>query len=330
MVKKKKIKKKTVFKKLAPADKWNDGEKISIVSPLEVDCKKGISIRVGKMVGKYEKYTHKLWIDEKFNFTSWLIWVIEKIKKHYFELFGKQISLGEEIEIYKTKKDELTKQLTELQIKIEIVEKKDEENKKLIELLNKTNLKYKRNFREIYSDFCNIIEESIKNNRGEEEEIKRKIKAEPWLLGLECFVEAKNQDVDIQTEIDLHVKTKYNKDVIIEIKSPNISPLNRKNHERSRFVFSPELSEAIDEIIYYMRRTDVYSERAGEGVYGIQKAEGVIIMGSYLNDEQKRILKELNFHLYPHIRIVTFDELKDNIEREINLLEIVKNEKTKN
>ncbi len=316
-------KKKPDIKILGPAEKWENGEKISSMAPLEIEGRKGISVRVGKKQGNYENYTHKLWIDGKFNFSSWLRWLIKTIKKPYFILFGKTLNLDEEIESYKTKKEELTKQLAELQIRLNLAEKKNQENKKLIELANKTKSRYKRDFRKLFNDFCKVIEESIQLGQGKEEQIKTKIKEQPWLLGLECFVEAKNQDVDIQTEIDLHIKTRYNKDVIVEVKSPHINPLKRKSHEKSRLILSPELAEAISEIVYYLRRTDIYSEKAGEGVYGIQKAEGIILTGSNLSDEEKRVLKEINFHFCPYIKIITFDDLKENIEREINLLETI-------
>lgn len=309
------------FKPLGPSEKWYDGNRISSVTPLEVGNKKGISVRVGKKIGNYEKYTHKIWIDSEFNFSSWLKWLIETIRKPYYVLFGKQLKLDEEVEAYRVKRDLLTKQLADLEIKIEIAEKRNLESKKLLELAQKTKSKYKRDFRKIYEkDFLTLIDQSIENDKGIEEKIKNKIKEQPWLLGLECFVEAKNQDVDIQTEIDLHVKTRYNKDVIIEVKSPNVKPLKRKTHDKSRFILAAELSDAISEIVYYLRRTDIYSEKVGEGTYGIQKAEGIILIGSNLTEEEVRVLREINFHL-PHIKIVTYDELKRNVEREISLLE---------
>jgi len=321
MAKKRNKKKKSNIKPLGPSEKWRDGEKISSITPLEIEGRKGISVRIGKKQSNYDNYTHKIWIDGKFNFSSWLKWLIETIKKPYFILFGKTLNLNEEIESYKIKKEELTKQLAELQFRLNLAEKKNQEYNKLIELANKTKLKYKRSFKKIFNEFCKIIDESIQLKQGREEKIKAKIKEQPWLLGLECFVEAKNQDIDIQTEIDLHIKTRYNKDVIIEVKSPHLSPLKRKSHEKSRIILSPELAEAISEMIYYLRRTDLYSEKAGEGVYGIQKAEGIILIGSNVSDEEKRVLKELNFHFCPYISIITFDDLKEKIKRELALLD---------
>jgi len=239
-------------------------------------------------------------------------------------------NLDEEVEYYKTKKEDLIKQLTDLQIKLEGAERKEQEHKKILELAKKTKGKYKRDFNKIYRDFINLIEESISKDKGKEELIKSKIKEDPWLLGLECFVEAKNEDVDKQTEIDLHIKTRYNKDFIFEIKSPNKKLLIRKDkNKKRRFVISPELSEAISEIIVYLRKTDIYSDKASEGVYGVQKAEGIILAGVNLEDEEKRILKEMNFHFYPHIQIITYDDLKERIEREIKTLNYILESETK-
>lgn len=327
--KKKTKKKKANIKKLGPAEKWEDGEKISSLTPLEVEGNKGISVRIGKKQGNYENYTHKIWIDDKLNFSSWLRWLIKNMKKPYFILFGKSLNLNEEIESYKTKKEELTKQLTDLQIKLELAEKKEQEYKKILELAQETKGKYKRDFNQIYKEFVSLIEESLRDNIGKEEDIKEKIKNESWLLGLECFVGAKNEDIDKQAEIDLHIKTKYNKDFIFEIKSPNKKPFNRKDeNKKRRYVISSDLSEALSEIIVYLRKTDIYSDKASEGVYGVQKAEGIILMGASLDDEEKRILKEINFHFYPHIQIITYDDLNERIKREMDMLNsILENDK---
>ena len=56
----------------------------------------------------------------------------------------------------------------------------------------------------------------------------------------------------------------------------------------------------------------------------MQKATGYILMGYQLDDEEKLMLKEMNFHLYPHIQVMTYDDLQKNIQSE---LEIIKGQK---
>jgi hypothetical protein len=73
-----------------------------------------------------------------------------------------------------------------------------------------------------------------------------------------------------------------------------------------------------------MRKTDVYSASKMEGTYGIQKASGVFIIGYKLEDAEKEMLTELNFHLRPHVQIVTFDELIENIKQELEVIGSIK------
>lgn len=334
MKKKNDKKKEKSFETLGHSEKWESGEKVSEATPLlrKKDNKKGISIKVGKKVDWAKKpvYGKTIWIDEDLDLPSWLNWFIKTIKKSYLSLFGKnlQTSIDEEVEYYKSKKEELSTKLANLQIKLEEAEKREKEYKETLELAKQTKSKYKKDFREIFEIFWKDVELSKSQNKGKEELVKNKILKEHWLLGLECLVEAKNQDIDIQTEVDLHIKNKFNQDLIFEIKSPNIRPLQRKGDKKNtRLVFSPELSEALSEIIYYMRRTDIYSEKAGEGVYGIQKAEGFILIGLDLSDEEERVLKEINYHLYPHITIITYNDLKEKIERELSIVDSLEGEK---
>ena len=160
---------------------------------------------------------------------------------------------------------------------------------------------------------------------GAEEAIKTEIKDHNWLLGLECYAEAKNIDVDKQTEIDLHVQTKYRQDRIFEIKSPHLKPFVRKDNEQSRrLAMSATLADGLSELVLYLRRTDIYSNSKNEGVYGIQRPSGVIVIGYKLHNAEMEMVKGLNFHLSPHIQIITFDDLIANIERESKIIEAVK------
>jgi hypothetical protein len=312
---------------------WKSGRKVSQVSYLQrKDGTKGISFKMGTVPSYMDRprFGSTIWIDKELDLPSWLRWFIKTLAKSYLKLFGKKIpEIDEQKEYYKSQVEELAKKLAEAQQKLEEAEKRDEAYKETIEFAKEvTSNLY--NYKSIYEDFKKIVQRSKEKNKGKEEEIKRKIKAHQWLLGLECFVEAKNQRVDNQTEIDLHIKTKYGQDRIFEIKSPNIKPLVRKTISGTRrLIISPDLADGLSELILYLRRTDIHSEQKNKGTYGIHKASGYILVGFNLNSEEEEILKELNFHLYPHIQITTYNNLLGNIKQELKIIEILDKNKSR-
>ena len=326
-----KKKSKQKFKPIGTPEIWEDKNKISKATTLErPGGKKGISVQMGTKV-KYmtrPRYGKTIWIDEDLNLPSWLKWFVKTIKKLYYNLFGKGVIFPDEnIDFYKTKIEFLTKQLAENQKKLEEMELTQQENEKLLELARKTQVKFNE-FSKVYNKFRELVEKSKSENVGHEEKIKSEIKKNMWLLGLECFVEAKNQNIDKQTQIDLHIKTKYNQDRIFEIKSPNLNPFVRKKGDKKRrYTLSPQLADGLSELVVYLRRTDLYSDKRSEGTYGIQKASGYILIGYKIDDEQIRLLKEFNFHLLPHIQIFTYDNLIKNIERELSIIKTVSDQK---
>lgn len=313
---------------------WESGVDVSEAKALETpEGKKGVSIRLGKKVDRvnkepYRRFNKTVWIDEDIDLPSWLGWAIKSIKKLYFKLFRKRIrTLDEEVAYWKTKSEETTNQLVLVTQKLEDAQTKNEETLRKIEFANKV-LDKLQDFETKHDQLTNLISESITNNTGKEDEIKTKIKENPWLLGLECGVEAKNKDVDPQTQIDLHIKTKYNQDRIFELKSPNLKPFERKK-DTSRVFISPVLADGISELILYLQKTDWYSNQKTSGNYGIQKASGYILIGKSLTVDEAAFLKELNFHLYPHIQILTYDDLEENIKQELEIIKNIKNsEKT--
>jgi hypothetical protein len=312
------------FKRLGEPEIWQSGQKVSEAQELERDDgTKGISIKIGKKVDYLgrPRYGKTIWIDEELDLPSWLDWFLNTIKKMYLRLFGKKIVgfEGRE-EFYKAKIALLNEQLAAAQEGMKIAEAEKIENRNLVELAGKM----KENSEKLeakFKEFKGLIQNSIMQDNGMEEEIKQMIKENPWLLGIECAVEAKNQNVDTQTQIDLHVKTKYNQDRIFELKSPNIRPFVRRNNkETRRLVIASELSEALSELILYLERTNIYSNQESEGTYGITKPSGYIIMGYHLTNEEQRMLKYLNFNLEPHIQILTYDNLEANTERELGII----------
>ncbi len=81
-------------------------------------------------------------------------------------------------------------------------------------------------------------------------------------------------------------------------------------------------------MILYIKRTNAYSEQKNEGNYGIPKASGIVLIGDNPDQAEKEMLIELNFHLRPHIQIVTYDQLINNINRELSTIEKVSKEKS--
>jgi hypothetical protein len=316
------------FKQVGNSEFWESQDgKASIATPLQrKDGTKGISIRTGKKTewnkGKVV-YGKSVWIDDDLDLPSWLSWFVKTIKKMYFDLFGKKLQADNEVEeYYQLKLTKLTKELAITQQKLEEAEQKSEDYQKTLELARQIRTPQK-DMKNKYYEFNLIIKQSIDEKKGKEEDIKRKILENPWLLGLECSVEAKNKDIDTQTEIDLHIKTKYNQDKIFEFKSPNVSLFERKNNETSRFNISKDLAEGLSELIIYLTKTDFYSQVKLEGTYGIKKATGFIVAGFNISEKEEEMLKDLNFFLGPHIQIITYNDLQKNIEKELALIDAV-------
>lgn len=324
-----KRKKEPLFEQLGPPEEWEKGRKVSKATMLKrkEDGAKGISVQVGSKAkdSNYKRYGKTIWIDEDLDLPDWLGWFIKSVKKLYFKLFGKKIlDIDESVEYYHAKVNKLTQELAEAQKRLEDTEAKSEERKQLLELAKKaiTDLE---NYKNTFEEFKKLVDESHSTNKGKEEDIKDKIKANHWLLGLECHVEAKNKNIDIQTQIDLHILTRFGQHRIFEIKSPNIKPFVRKDGDtKKRLIISQELADGLSELITYMRRTDVYSTLKMEGTYGIQKASGVIVIGYKLEDAEKEMLNELNFHLRPHIQIISYDDLIGNIKQELEIIGNIK------
>ncbi len=322
------------FKSIGEPENWESGRKVSQASYLQRDDgTKGLSFKIGtkNQYMKNPRFGKTIWIDEELDLPSWLSWFIKTLKKGYFKLFGKNpITVDEEKEYYQAKIEELTTQLAEAKNRLEDAEKREADFKDKIAFAKKVESNL-ADYKRIFDELKKLIDESIKSDTGKEEDIKTKIKDNRWILGLECFVEAKNQQVDNQTHIDLHVKTKYEQDRIFEVKSPNKKPFVRKyKKEKRRLVLSPELADGLSELILYLRRTDLHSDDKNKGNYGVQKASGYILIGKDLEGDEKEMVKELNFHLYPHIQLMTYDDLMKNTERELEIIEgLKKNEQKK-
>ena len=320
------------FKPVIEPDNWESGRKVSQASYLQRDDgTKGISFKLGTKNNYMSRprWAKTIWIDEELDLPLWLNWFIKTLKKGYFTLFGKKVKdIDEEKEYYKTKIEELTRNLAQTQTLLEEAEKREQSFLEKQEYARKVQSNLAE-YKTIFGKFKELIEKSKLQDKGEEEKIKTEILNNRWLLGLECSVEAKNQRVDNQTQIDLHIKTKYDQDRIFEVKSPNEKPFIRipnKNNNR-RLIITDVLADGLSELVLYLRRTDIHSEQRSKANYGIQKASGYILMGYNLDTDELEMLSEINFHTYPHIQIMTYNDLLKNIERELEIIEgVSKNE----
>lgn len=279
----------------------------------------GVHINTGRyFTEKYTKRHKGVWIPSSLDVNSWL----RKLKVALYSLFnknGKKILSQNDLILQENKIKELEKQLFEEQKKREEMEKNLQDYKAKKDLAKEIKSK-KEEYQKILNQFEEEIKKAVREDNNVEEDIKTKIKTNRWILGLDCEVRAKNKDIDNQASIDLHIINSFGQNRIIEVKSPNKHLFKRKREE-GRFEFTPELSEAIGELLSYMNKTDFYSEIKMEGTYKINKPAGIILIGYNLNKEDKKFLNQLNYHLRPHIQIITYNDIIENANKEISLIE---------
>ena len=220
---------------------------------------------------------------------------------------------------------EINQQLAEKTISLEKAKQELSKKEKELELAKQVSGDI-QTFSKALEELKGEIEESKKEDKRKEKEIKQKIIDNKWVLGLDCQVKAKEQKIDIQTALDLHVKTNMGEDRVFEFKSPNLDPFTKKK-EDGRLYITPELSEGINQLIDYMKKTDIYHNIDEPGTYKINKPAGVIVIGYKLPPEQEKLLENWNFHLKPHIRIVTYDNLLNSATQNLENIRCVRNEK---
>lgn len=273
-----------------------------------------------------EKFTkeHKgVWLPYGTNIISWLKKLGVTLQRLFKRQYGEELLISHsQIEEQEDKIKDLEKTLFEEKQKTEIMKSEYESYSAKLNLAKEV-IENIESYERVLKIFKEFVKNSIIQNIDVEEEIKRKIKANRWLLGLDCEVKAKNVNIDNQTEIDLHIINQFGQDRIIEIKSPNKKLFKRKK-DGSRLGISLELSNAMSEIIVYMDKVDFYSKIAEEGTTKISKPAGIILMDGALSKEEKNMLNNLNYHLRPHILIITYDELINNASKEISLIRGVK------
>lgn len=309
------------------SDKYEDGTYVTkISSEKNTQGYGGIRIQSASKKPYFKSYKPGVWIPNRINLSKWFVWFSSTIKRFTYKIWGKQIEdLSEEVTTYKEKVELLNNELLDAKLKLKDAEVRL--NKQQLELNLAKEVIDKI---EVYESKLTEFETEVKRistfTERDEQSIKLKLKESRWILGIDCEVKASEKEVDPQLAIDLHIKTEVGEDKVFEFKSPNIK-LFFKKKEDARLYISEELSQGINQLILYLRRTDLYSGLSEEGTYKIQAPSGVVVMGYDLSDEEKRLLKNWNFQLRPHIKIVTFNEIIETGKRQLQNIKYARNNK---
>jgi len=271
----------------------------------------GIRIRTASKHPYFNENKPGIWISSKINLQKWFVWFSDSFREIAYKFWGKKIdNLPEQIEGYKNQISQLNNSLVENQIKLRETEEKFIRQKEEIVLAKEVIDKFEL-YQQMLNDFESEVKRISKQKSREEATVKKKLIESKWILGIDCQVKASEKKVDNQLGIDLHVKTGFGQDKVFEFKSPNLEPFFRKK-EDTRLVIDEELSQGLNQLILYMRRTNIYSRIEEEGTYKIQHPLGIIVMGYDLEKAQIDMIKEWNFHLRPHVQIITYNELLEN------------------
>jgi len=284
----------------------------------------GIFINTEKKLSENYTKRHKgVWLPKNLNLGRWLDKLAEIIKKLAKKWYKEEVVVSQENilkQVDKVKKLEqelleekqkgkrLEENYKEQQINLELA-------KEVVDNLNSYETKLKT--------FEDMIKISVNEDNNIEGKIQNFIFENRWIIGLDCEVRAKNIDIDKQTEIDLHIINHFGQHRIVEIKSPN-KKLFKKKREQGRLIITSDLSEALSELIVYMKKADFYSGLKEEGTHKINKPSGIILMDYNLNEVEKSMLNTLNSHLKPHIMIITYNDLIENGNKEISMIKNVK------
>lgn len=293
---------------------------ITTVSLQEVGVQKWQGVRLQtRQVYPYER-RHKpgIWLPKKLDIGRWLEWMVKFIAKVSPALWGQKIVTKEQLAREESQVDILRQQLREKEDELVFVRHQYASQELELSLAREL-IDNIGSYGTTLDAFAARVQESVKDDLRIEEEVKEILKTNRWILGLDCEVRAKNQDIDIRTEIDLHIVTNFGEQRIIEVKSPNFQLFDAKR-EGGRLTVRPEVAEGLSELVEYMRRTDVNSSLRTAGVYGIQKPVGRILVGYELNEHEREVLNDWNFYLGPYIKIITFKDLIESARKEIELI----------
>ncbi len=311
------------------SDSFEEGTyKTKISSEKNTQGYEGIRVQSASTKPYFKTHKPGFWIPNRINLSEWFKWFSNTTKGFAYKIWGKQIEdVSEEVSIYKDKIELLNNELVEAKIKLEDAEERL--SKQQIELtLAKEVIDKIEDYESKLTEFENEVKRISKNTKREEHLVKTKLKESKWILGIDCEVKASEKAVDPQLAVDLHIKTDIGADKVFEFKSPNIKPFSKKKND-SRLYISDELAQGINQLILYLRRTDLYSGLSEEGTYKIQAPAGVVVIGYNISNEEQRLLKNWNFQLRPHIKIVTFNELIENGKRQLQNIKYARENKEK-
>lgn len=313
---------------LKPLDEstWEDDKFVNHATVYKEGKTEGIAIKTAKKYNNKAQWRNSFWLQRDQKVDEILDWLFGAVKRLFSKFWGKEIITHREIEASQKLIEDLRNQLKKRESELEELNNKYNLQQKELSLAQELIDEYE-DYEKILARFEEKIKASVKNSERIEEWIKTEIKNHRWILGLDCEVKAKNKDVDTQTEIDLHIETNFGEERIIEVKSPNLLIFEDKKNKR--WNLSRDLSNGLSEIIEYLQRTQSYSLSRQRGTYAIDKPIGRIIAGYELNDDQKRLLNDWNFHLSPIIKIITFKELIQNARKELELIKIARTREAK-
>jgi len=309
------------------SDSFEEGTyKSKISSEKNTQGYEGIRVQSASTKPYFKTHKSGFWIPNRINLSEWFKWFSKTVKGFAYKIWGKQIEdVSEEVSIYKEKVELLNNELVEAKIKLKDAEERL--SKQQIEItLAKEVIDKIEDYESKLTEFENEVKRISKGTKREEHLVKTKLKESKWILGIDCEVKASEKAVDPQLAVDLHIKTEIGEDKVFEFKSPNLNPFFKKKDD-SRLYISDELAQGINQLILYLRRTDLYSGLSEEGTYKIQAPSGIIVMGYNISDGEQRLIKNWNFQLRPHIKIVTFNELIENGKRQLQNIKYARENK---
>lgn len=324
-------KKKAEWKVLASEQRSDENFKTEISAIKSPDGKtEGLSIRTSKEVTPtFTKSYGKSWMPKRIVITDWIEWFISNIKNVIFRAWGRDVEITpEKVEEYKKQVEDLTQKLLKANQRASDAEAQLIEKTKQLELAKQVADKLE-DYEQNLNTFVNLITNIVNTDSRDEKSIKDLIKSNKWFLGLDCEVKAAEKEIDPQLSIDLHVKTDLGQDKIFEFKSPNLKPFYKKDN-KGHLLLTKDFADAIHQIILYMRRTNIYSSLNEEGTHKIQGPVGIIVIGYNLEDSEIKLLKEWEFHLRPHIRLITYNDLIDTAKMQLENIRYARKGKEEN
>ena len=247
------------------SSKYEDGTYVAkISSEKNVQGYEGIRVQSASTKPYFKTHKPGVWIPNRINLSNWFGWFSSTVKKFTYKIWGKQIEdISENVVTYKEKVELLNNELVDAKIKLKDAEERL--NRQQLELnLAKEVIDNIESYELKLSEFETEVKRISSVTERDEQSIKTRLKESRWILGIDCEVKASEKTVDPQLAIDLHIKTEIGEDKVFEFKSPNIKPFFKKK-EDARLYISDELSQGINQLILYLRRTDLYSGLSRRG-----------------------------------------------------------------